>query len=171
MSEEEWYTVEVMPNDLGLPPFATRRLQPEVLYGCNPLFARHVEELTTAGVTHVLDLREEWEWAGEGRVGREAIETIERIPIHRRHLPIADGGNPKAETLTAAVKFIDHALAGGGVVFVHCRAGRERSGAVLLAWMLSRGCDVGELQELAPDLKPLPEQQAAVYEWLRMVDR
>jgi atypical dual specificity phosphatase len=144
-----------------------RRLHPQILYGRNPVFAREVAALVDAGVTQVIDLREAWEWQGPDRLGREAVGWLEEHDVSRLHLSTADGGVLTPDALDRAVECIDAALASGGVVFVHCRAGQERTGAVLLAWLLTRGGDLEGLRELAPSLRPLPQQQAAVYDWLR----
>jgi protein-tyrosine phosphatase len=160
-------SISAPADDLGVAgTFFARRLHPQLLYGRNPLSSSEVEALAAAGVTHVLDLRQSWEYEAPGRAGAEAVQALGDLQISRLHRPIPDGGNPSSADLDAAVQFIDSALARGGVVYVHCRAGRERSGAVLLAWVLRRGGDLGVLQELAPALKPLPGQQAAVYAWL-----
>ncbi len=149
-----------------VPPFVVRRLHPQVLYGRNPVFEREAVALADAGVTHVIDLREPWEWQGPDRLGAEAVAWLDR-QIDRLHLPTPDGGAPTLATLDAAVAHLEAAMAAGGVAFVHCRAGQERSGAALLAWLIARGGDVDALQGLAPTLRPLPNQQAAVYRWLR----
>jgi rhodanese-related sulfurtransferase len=148
-------------------PFAVSRLHPQVLYGQNPLLVEEATALVAAGVSHVLDLREPWEWEGPNRLGSEAVAWWSEQGTRRMHLPIPDGGAPSRDAIGAAVAFIDEAVAGGGTVFVHCRAGKERSGLVLLAWILPRGGDLQALQKLAPGLRPLPDQQAAAYDWWR----
>jgi len=56
------------------------------------------------------------------------------------HLPVPDFGVPgDAPGWDAAQLRIDHLLAGGGRVLVHCRAGLGRSGAVLLRLMVAAG--------------------------------
>jgi ADP-ribosyl-[dinitrogen reductase] hydrolase len=155
------------PYPSRVPPLQVRRLHPQVLFGRNPLFAVEVEALVAAGVSHFLDLREPEEWSGAGRLGQEAVDAQGRPPSTRRHLAVADGGAPSAGAISEAVDFVDEALARGGVAFVHCRAGVERTGAMLLAWWLNRGGDRESLRSLAPILAPLPQQERAVYDWAR----
>jgi atypical dual specificity phosphatase len=138
-----------------------------VLYGRHPLLLEEATALAAAGISHVLDLREPWEWEGPNRLGSEAVAWWSTHGTRRMHLPIPDGGAPSRDRIGAAVAFIDEAVSGGGTVFVHCRAGKERSGLVLLAWMLPRGGDLEALQRLAPGLRPLPHQQVAAYDWFR----
>jgi len=148
-----------------VPPFAVRRLAPQVLYGRNPLTAKELHALAAAGVTHILDLREEREWAAPGRLGREAVEAC-RPPLARLHLPVVDGGAPDPKVFPEALRFIDQAVASGGTVFVHCRAGRERTGAVLLAWWRASGRE-GALEAHGPSLVPLPHQRRAAEAYLK----
>jgi len=147
-------------------PFNLSIFAPGVLFGGNPLTCDDVAKLVANGVTHLIDLREQWEWMGPGRDGAEAILALEDANVERLWLPTCDGGNPTSDTLERAVLFIDAAVV-AGKVFVHCRAGRERTGAVLLAWTLSRGGDANRLRERAPLLRPLAGQQQAVYDWWR----
>src|SRR5690606_19313446 len=60
---------EEIYGDPRLPRSATWGLAPRSRAGRNPLSERDVEDLAEAGVTHVLDLREEAEW--EGPAGTE----------------------------------------------------------------------------------------------------
>jgi len=82
----------------------------------------------------VLDLREPDEWLPP-RLGQEALDEIVARGIERLHLPVKDTRSPTLKTLDSAVAFIDDALASPtSRVYVHCRAGMERTACILVAW-------------------------------------
>jgi protein tyrosine phosphatase (PTP) superfamily phosphohydrolase (DUF442 family) len=156
----------------GLPAFAHWEVAPGLWAGRNPLSEIDVRELSALGVTHVLDLREESEWTGPGRVGAEAVEAISRLSFTRLHLPVPDEHAPSVATLAAAVDWIDEAIATPGAsVYLHCRAGLERTASVLVAWRARRD---GSTPEAALDAlrkagypgAPLRDQAAAVRAFL-----
>lgn len=153
-----------------LPPMNLNWIDHGLLAGRNPLTELDARWLRARGVTHVLDLREEWEWEPP-RFGREALASLEP-PVIRRHIPVVDMGAPTPAQLDAAVAFLEEALqAPGSLVYVHCRAGAERTAAVLVAFHARRhglGYDAAlqELRSRRPALNPLPAQEAAVRRWL-----
>src|SRR5207248_2523626 len=138
-----------------------------------PLTARDVETLAAAGITHMLDLRQPWEWEQTGRFGTDAIAAMGRSGLRRLHLPVRDGSAPSPAELEAARAFVDEALADPEArVYVHCRAGRERTAAVLVASYACRhGVSYEEaltaLRKRRPTLYPLHPQERALREWLR----
>lgn len=121
---------------MGLPKFDYSRLQRGLWAGRNPLFRKDVEELACIGVKRILDLRKPKEWT-DPWFGHEALDALEAYGIRRMHLAIEDMGTPDAETLTRAVAVIQAALEAGEPIYVHCRAGIERTAAVLVAWRAS----------------------------------
>lgn len=157
----------------GLPAFEYCPVEERVFAGRNPLTARDVETLAAAGVTHLLDLRQPWEWEQAGRFGRDAVAAMERAGMRRLHLPVRDGSAPSASELEAARAFIDEALADPTArVFAHCRAGRERTAAVLVASYACRYNVTYEealaaLRQNRPLLSPLAGQEQAVRAWLQ----
>jgi len=123
----------------GLPAFEHWEVAARLHAGRNPLSELDVREIAGLGVTHVLDLREETEWRGPGQWGEDAVQAIPRLGLARLHLPVRDGGAPAVGRLATAVDWIDEALATpGAAVYVHCRAGLERTAAVLVAWRARR---------------------------------
>jgi protein-tyrosine phosphatase len=155
----------------NLPPFQYDRVAPRLWAGRNPLTAIDIEQLQGHGVTHILDLREPHEWAPP-RFGQAALNEIEAAGLTRLHLPITDMGAPTQDDLNRAVQFIDEVLAEGRTgLYVHCRAGMERTAAILIAWWARKHKTTYEaalaaLREGRPILKPLPPQEAAVRQWL-----
>jgi atypical dual specificity phosphatase len=156
----------------GMPPFEVCRLSPRLSTGCAPLTELDVLELLDAGVTHLLDLRERHEWAAPGRLGKAAVHALPLAGIVRSELPMPDAEAPAIELLWRAHDWFRLALAQpGSRLFVHCRAGIERTGTVLLAWTawyerLSLEAALAELRRRAPRLRPLPHQIDAVAHWL-----
>jgi rhodanese-related sulfurtransferase len=120
---------------------AVHELEPHLLTGRQPLTELDVRDLARRGVTHVLDLRQEREWRGTGRHGADAVGAMPAYGIERLGLPVGDGEAPDGATLDLAVEFLDRAIGDGGAerkAYVHCRAGIERTGTVVLAYLAWR---------------------------------
>ena len=153
----------------GLPPFEFSRVSHRILAGRNPLTAVDVETLLAQGVTHFLDLRESREWQPP-RHGYEAVAEIERRGLTRLHLPVVDSGVPTATDLDRAIWFLDEALANPQAqVYIHCRAGIERTSAVLTAYHARRlrmtyDEALAQLRRQRPTLRP--HGDAVVRRWL-----
>ncbi len=160
--------VYTTPN---LPVFDFDWLDRRIAAGRNPLSARDVAQLGAAGITHVLDLREETEWTLP-RFGSAAIEAMTKMGIQRLHVPVADMGAPNAPDLGRAVAWIDKALAQSNAkVYLHCRAGMERTAAIAIAfWVAREGISYDaafrNLKGKRAIFQPLPGQEKAVREWI-----
>ena len=66
---------------------------------------------------------------------------------------------------------MDAALHLGGAVYVHCRAGIQRTGAIAAAWFArQQRCSIDEaverLRERRPDFEPMVFQVQAAQRWL-----
>jgi protein-tyrosine phosphatase len=92
--------------------------------------------------------------------------------IVRLNLPIEDMCAPSVGTLDEAVRSIDAALDSPGTrVYVHCRAGIERTGCVLVAWYARKHsvdakAALRALRRRRSDLSPGGEQADVVQQWL-----
>ena len=64
----------------GLPGFEVHDVDDRLLAGRNPLTVVDAAELSSRGVTHVLDLREEHEWRGAGRFGATLQCPVVQMP-------------------------------------------------------------------------------------------
>lgn len=152
-----------------LPQFECHMISPRLLAGRNPLTERDVEWLEDMGVTHDLDLREEHEWLPP----RFGLEAVQRLGGRRRWLPVRDMGAPTPAALDKACQYLNEVLARpGSVVYVHCRAGRERTAAILVAYYakqyhMSYDQALTLLRERRPSLMPLPNQERAVRRWVQ----
>ena len=142
-----------------------------IMAGRNPLTTWDVEWLSAQGITHFLDLREPDEWAAPN-VGAPAVEAIERLALGRVNVPMPDTQNPTPQTLERAYQWLHQVLQDDDNRFyVHCRAGVERTAAVLIAFTarqdgVSYEDALARLREGRPRLRPLWGQEHAVREWL-----
>ena len=128
-----------------------------------PYTADHVRALRERRVSDVVNLCEDREyWDGE-RAAVEAAYAAAGIREHR--LPVTDGSTVPADVFDAAV-----AASGEGVLFVHCRGGRERSATVCAAVLSrQRNVDVQEALRIAqqanPVFRPLDWQLRGLIAW------
>jgi protein-tyrosine phosphatase len=140
------------------------RLDDTLLVGRMPVSERHIDALKAEGVTAVINLCEDREyWDGERAVVAGACA---RAGIAEHRLPVIDGATVPAAVLEEAVE-----VAGEGVVYIHCRGGRERSATVAIALLAaSDGSSVeaahARAVSIRPAFKPLPWQVDGVRSWL-----
>eukprot|EP00445_Apocalathium_hangoei_P070137 CAMPEP_0204138146 /NCGR_PEP_ID=MMETSP0361-20130328/17815_1 /ASSEMBLY_ACC=CAM_ASM_000343 /TAXON_ID=268821 /ORGANISM="Scrippsiella Hangoei, Strain SHTV-5" /LENGTH=302 /DNA_ID=CAMNT_0051091925 /DNA_START=26 /DNA_END=931 /DNA_ORIENTATION=+ len=78
------------------------------------------------GVRAVVNMQDEY-CGPEAAYGRLGIEQL--------WLPTVDHEEPRLDDLRQACRFIERHRAHGTRVYVHCKAGHGRGGAVALAWM------------------------------------
>jgi len=155
----------------GLPAFDFHLVADRLYAGRNPLTARDVEVLHARGITHILDLREEKEWTAP-RFGSEALDEIEHRGIARQHMPVIDMGAPTPQAMDDAYQHIKRVLIDPYLsIYVHCRAGNERTAAMLTAYYarehkLPYEHALAKLRESGRGFQPLPAQERAVKEWL-----
>ncbi len=160
----------------GIPAFDYHAIgNTRLWHGRNPLTAWDVELLQRDGITHVLDLRQPHEWGeGSAMFGGEAVDTLAGTGdgIRRKHIPIPDGGIPGKTEFAESVAFLETTLATPDThVYVHCRLGRERTGAILAAYYAkSHGVSVEEavtaLNAQGAKIRPNHEQLEATREWI-----
>lgn len=163
----------------GLKAFEYSQISDNIFAGRNPLTARDIREMQKLGVTRVLDLREAHEWAAP-KFGAEALETLEKSDaensIQRTHLIVPDMGAPSPETFCAACYLIDEVEKAGGKIYIHCRAGMERTAAILIAHQArTHGVSYEKALEILKRaraiLQPLPQQEKATRLWLKAITR
>jgi len=82
------------------------------------------------GVAGVINMCEEW---------RGPLRHYKKLGMEELYLPTTDHFEPSQEDLISALSFLERHEAQGKKVYVHCRAGHGRSGAVAYAWMLLKG--------------------------------
>lgn len=108
-----------------------------VLMGALPL-ARDVPALQQAGVGAVVNTCEEY-------AGPRAAYA--RAGIVQLRIPTVDFTSPTLESVERGVAFMQDQIRQGRRVYVHCKAGRARSGTVVLCWLIAaRGMDPATAQ-------------------------
>lgn len=119
------------------------------------------------GVTAVLDLTGEFSEA-------RAFRNSPRVTYLQ--MPIMDLTAPDLEQLQQAIAFIEsHAQT--GIVYVHCKIGYSRTGAVAGAYLLSKGiCDSADdafakMRAVRPSMIIRPEAEACVREFASSIHR
>lgn len=92
-----------------------------------------LDELLRAGITHIVDLREEW--SDEGLVGTWAPQ------VHYLQHRVADAGQKIGpDWFAGLVEWVDEALADDTAkVLVHCHMGVNRAPSAMLALLLAQG--------------------------------
>ena len=141
-----------------------------LLVGAYPLDAEDVSRIAGAGADVVYNLVEDAEYANGERDALSA--ALEAAGVHERRLPLVDYGRLGLEELDRAVAEVVGDLEEGRRVYLHCRAGWQRSAAVaagVLALREQIGIEeaLGELRRRKPSAEPLHHQRADLLEWWR----
>ncbi|MFQ5787887.1 MAG: dual specificity protein phosphatase family protein [Thermodesulfobacteriota bacterium] len=86
-----------------------------------------IPKLKNMGIKAVLNVCEE-------HAGHK--EAYFAAGIEQLRLPTIDYTMPSLKTVQRGVEFIDSCVARGQKVYVHCKAGRGRSAAIVLCWLM-----------------------------------
>ncbi len=121
------------------------RITPDVWLGALP-FPRDVSRLAELGINSVVNTCEEY----AGPQSRYCELGIEQLRI-----PTVDFTHPHLSAVDQAVDFMQTRIAGGGKVYVHCKAGRGRSATVVACWLIAtQGLDRRQAQALLTQRRP-----------------
>ncbi|MEM9826680.1 MAG: dual specificity protein phosphatase family protein [Planctomycetota bacterium] len=101
-------------------------IDPNVIVGAFP-FARDVPAMVDDGVAAVVNTCEEY----AGPTSAYADANIEQLWI-----PTTDFTHPRLADVEKAVEFVQHHVAQGRTVYIHCKAGRARSATIAMAWLM-----------------------------------
>jgi len=93
---------------------------------------RKLRALATSGVTLIVDLTD-----ADDRLAPYGNFLPDLM--HRVTIPVRDLRAPSLEQIAAAVEVIDAEIGQGGIVYIHCWGGCGRTGAVVAAWLVSKG--------------------------------
>src|SRR5262245_36020686 len=125
---------------------------------------RKLRALIAAGIRTFIDLTDEDEVNEDAKVIpayrsilREVSET-DRTEITYANVPIADRGVPSPWTLRCILDVIDRSIEDENPVYVHCWAGRGRTGTVVGCYLKRHGLaqDSDVLQKLAELRRDVP---------------
>jgi protein-tyrosine phosphatase len=139
-----------------------------LLVGAYPLDAEDVSEIAGAGVDVVYNLVEDEEYeAGERDTATAALAAA---GVSEKRLPLVDYGNVPQAALDRAVDEVLDDLEAGRRVYVHCRAGWQRSATVAAGVLaLREGLPIEDalavLRERKPTAEPLGHQRADLLAW------
>jgi atypical dual specificity phosphatase len=139
-----------------------------LLVGAVPGDAGDVRRLSMLGITKVLNLVENDEYA---RGARKKVESaLEDAEIEERRIATVDYGDLDDDFLDEATTTVERWLDEGETVYVHCRAGWQRSAAVAAGVVASRdGLEIDEalakIQRKKPSADPLPHQRDDLRRW------
>lgn len=141
-----------------------------LLIGALPLDDEDVDDLRQMTVTRVLNLVEDQEYP-PGR--RAAVQrALDRAGIEEQRMQLTDFGRLPADRLEPAVQTVVGWLRQDQLVYLHCRAGRQRSAAVAAGAVAVHdglGIDqaLAQIQRRQPSADPLPQQQEDLRAWWR----
>jgi atypical dual specificity phosphatase len=143
-------------------------VQDNLLVGAYPLDEEDVRMLEWMSIERVFNLVEDEEYEpGE----REEVEAaLEQAGIEEHRMNLTDYGRLPAAALEQAVGAVLEWLDQGHRVYLHCRAGRQRSAAVAAGVVaLREGVGIEEALELVhqrkPSADPLPQQRDDLVQW------
>jgi protein-tyrosine phosphatase len=140
----------------------------QLLIGAYPVDEEDVTTLNWLGVERVLNLVEDEEYP-PGQ--REVVEAaLAGAGIEEERLRLVDYGRLPAEALEDAVQEVLAWLREGERVYLHCRAGWQRSAAVAAGVVaLTEGLEIDEalsfVQIRKPTADPLPQQREDLARW------
>jgi protein-tyrosine phosphatase len=139
-----------------------------LLIGAYPLDPDDVSMLVWMGIERILNLVEDSEYRPGER--EQAWAALAAAGIEEHRLSLTDYGGLPPEALEDAVQQVLRWLDDGKRVYLHCRAGWQRSAAVAAGVVAIRdGIDVDEalalVQVRKPSADPLPHQREDLRRW------
>jgi len=141
----------------------------DLLMGAYPQDADDVAALHDAGVTAVFNLVQDAEYELDG--GRDACAAaLARAGIHEERIELVDYGNLLADHIERAATTVLAWLDAGERVYVHCRAGMQRSAIVATAIValhdeLEPLEALQRVRERNPQANPLAHQREDLLRW------
>jgi protein-tyrosine phosphatase len=139
-----------------------------LVMGAYPQDACDVAELAAAGVTRVFNLVQDLEYDPGARDA--CTVALADAGIEERRVELVDYGSLSPDQIEAAAQAVLEWLGEGERVYVHCRAGWQRSATVVAAIVaLRESVDPSEaleiLRERKPTANPLAHQRADLFAW------
>jgi protein-tyrosine phosphatase len=139
-----------------------------LVMGAYPQDADDVAALVAAGVTRIFNLVQDLEYDPGAR--DVCVAALAEAGIDERRLELVDFGSLRPDQIEAAAQAVIAWLDAGERVYVHCRAGWQRSATVIAAIVTLRE-DVPPwraleiLRERKPTANPLSHQRGDLFDW------
>jgi protein-tyrosine phosphatase len=148
--------------------YGYEQVYPDLFVGAYPLDRTDVALLADLGVDRVLNLVEDGEYPPEARA--EIESAYDRAGIREQRMNLVDFGRLPADRIEEAVGILLNWLEQDQRVYVHCRAGWQRSaavasGAVAIRERISIADALALVQARKPTANPLPHQRADLAVW------
>jgi atypical dual specificity phosphatase len=139
-----------------------------LVVGAVPLDASDVSLLADLGVTRVLNLVEDQEYPPKARI--KVTRALADAGILEERRSSEDFGSLSANLLGETSQLVNAWLDEGELVYLHCRAGWQRSATVagaVLATRLRIDPDdaLRQIQARKPTAQPLPHQREDLLAW------
>lgn len=143
-------------------------VQERLIVGALPLDESDVRMLAALGVSRVLNLVQDDEYQRGAR--RKVERALADAGLEERRLSSEDYGGLTSELLEQATSQVNNWLDDGEVVYLHCRAGWQRSAAVAAGAIAIRdGIDLDgallQVQSQRSTADPLPHQREDLARW------
>jgi protein-tyrosine phosphatase len=149
--------------------FGFAQVGPDLLMGAYPQDAEDVAALRNAGVTAIFNLVQDTEYQRAG--GREACAAaLAQAGIREERIEVVDYGSLRTDHIELAATTVLAWLDAGERVYVHCRAGMQRSAVVAGAVVaLREGLEPLEalrcIRVRNPQANPLAHQRKDLLRW------
>jgi len=145
-----------------------------LLMGAYPQDGGDVQALADAGVTRIFNLVQDVEYEPGARDA--CVEALLVAGIDEQRAELVDFGSLPAAQIEAATQAVLAWLTNGERVYVHCRAGWQRSATVVAAILALREAlspveALEILRERKPTANPLMHQRADLFNWWAMRKR
>lgn len=121
------------------------RVEPNILLGAMPMRS-DIPSLAQEGVTAVINMCKEYPGP---------VDLYQQYGIEQLWLPTVDFNPPTLEHVREGVEFIESKISNGGIVYVHCKAGRARSANIVLCYLMKyRKLSAEQAQALLLERRP-----------------
>ena len=148
--------------------FSFAEVGEDLVMGAYPQDAADVAELAAAGVTRIFNLVQDLEYDPGARAA--CVAALAAAGIKERRVELVDYGSLQSVQIEDAAQTVLAWLSVGERVYVHCRAGWQRSATVVAAIVtLLEGVEPEQaleiLRERKPTANPLAHQREDLFDW------
>lgn len=119
------------------------------------------ERLRAAGVTHIVDLREDHEVDAD-------LDRLGALGIERKQVPVP---NRQAPSTDQVLEVLDWLPENGASVYVHCQGGFGRAGTMTVGLLVQRGLTVEEAERTVRAARPEISINEAQRAWLDALEQ